>query len=117
MIIFLSTTPALQRTMMFAALTLDSVNRAIEVTEYASGKSINAARVATALGEEAVTTGLLGGDRGRLVRQELDRARIPHDFIEVDPPTRMCVTVIDRSANSATELVEEAAEVSPEDGD
>src|SRR3954467_4234217 len=117
MIIFLGTTPALQRTMIFANVKVDAVNRAVEVAEYASGKNINAARVARTLGDDVVATGLLGGDTGRGVRQDLDAAGIPHEFVDVTPPTRVCVTAIDRAAGTATELVEEAAEVATEDGD
>jgi 1-phosphofructokinase family hexose kinase len=109
MIVCLGTTPALQRTLVFSQLKLDSVNRAIEVHEYASGKSINVARVAHTLREKVIATGILGGDRASLVRRDLDRAGIPHDFLDVDAPTRMCVTVIDSQAHSATELVEESS--------
>src|SRR2546423_6749529 len=108
MIIFLGTTPAWQRTMTFARLQIDAVNRATEVVEYASGKNINAARVGRTIGEDVIATGLLGGDRGRLIRADLDRAGVAHDFIDVAPETRMCTTGVDRSARTATELLEEA---------
>ena len=111
MILCLGTTPVLQRTMLFDRFHLDAVNRAVEVTEHASGKSINVARVLHALGEEAAVAGFLGGDTGRQIRADLAAAGIANDFISVRPRTRMCVTVMDRSNDSATELVEEASEV------
>ena len=43
MILCLGTTPTVQRTMTFAKLNIDAVNRAIEVKQTASGKSINVA--------------------------------------------------------------------------
>jgi tagatose 6-phosphate kinase len=97
--------------MTFAKLEIDAVNRASAVHEYASGKSINAARVAHALGEAVLATGFLGGDRGRFIRADLDRAEIAHDFIEVEPATRLCTTVIDESRHTATELLEESQPV------
>jgi tagatose 6-phosphate kinase len=103
--------------MTFANLTIDAVNRATEVAEYASGKNINAARVAKTIGEEVVATGFLGGIRGQLIRDDLDRAGIAHDFVDVAPNTRMCTTVIDRSGDTATELIEEAGKVPAEDGE
>src|SRR5205809_1468292 len=115
MIICLGTTPALQRTMTFARLELDAVNRAIEVREYASGKSINVARVAHTLGAKVLATGFLGGDRASVIRRDLDSAGIGHDLIDVAAPTRMCVTVIDSGNHTATELVEEAPAVGKED--
>jgi 1-phosphofructokinase family hexose kinase len=111
MILCLGTTPTVQRTMTFDCVTPDAVNRAAEVLETASGKSINVARTLHTLGQEVLAIGFLGGDTGRLVRQDLDTTGIPHDFIEVTPKTRTCTTVIDRSAGTVTELVEETRPV------
>ena len=111
MILCLGTTPTLQRTMTFRRVRIDDVNRAISVSQYASGKSINAARVLHALGKETLATGFLGGDSGKFMRADLDRAQVAHDFLEVTPPTRLCITVVDEEAGTATELVEEAAVV------
>jgi tagatose 6-phosphate kinase len=111
MIICLGTTPALQRSMTFERLTLDAVNRASRTKQYASGKSINAARVITTLGHRVLATGFLGGTAGNLIRQELDELDIEHDFVEVSAQTRTCVTVIDSAAHTATELIEEPAEL------
>jgi tagatose 6-phosphate kinase len=111
MILCLGTTPAVQRTMTFRRLLVDDVNRAIGIAQYASGKSINAARVLRALGKEVLATGFAGGDSGKFLRTDLDRAGIAHDFLEVTPPTRLCITVVDEEAGTATELIEEAAGV------
>ena len=111
MILCLGTTPVLQRTMVFQRLHVDAVNRAIEVSEHASGKSINVARVLHTLGEDVMAAGFLGGDSGKFIREDLAASHIAHEFISVTPKTRMCVTVMDRSNNTATELVQEASEV------
>jgi tagatose 6-phosphate kinase len=111
MILCLGTTPVLQRTMVFNRVHLDNVNRAVEVSEHASGKSINVARVLHTLGEEVVASGFLGGDTGKFIRADLTDAGVAQDFVIVNPKTRMCVTVMDRSTDAATELVEEAREV------
>ncbi len=103
----------MQRSMAFAALHLDEVNRAVEVSDYASGKSINVAKVAHTLGEDVLATGFLGGDNGRFIRQDLNTLGVPHDFVGVEPRTRMCITVIDRGSGRVTELVEESREVEP----
>ena len=114
MILCLGTTPADQRTMTFAALQLDGVNRAISVTRTASGKSINVARVARTLGADVLATGFVGGDAAPFMRADLDAAKIRHDFVDVAPTTRACITVIDESTGAATELIEESKEVEPE---
>jgi tagatose 6-phosphate kinase len=115
MILTVGTTPALQRTMVFEQLRVDAVNRALDVREYASGKSINVARVIHTLGAPCVATGLLGGDSGNFCRLDMDRAGIGHDFVTVLPKTRTCITLIDRIAGSATELIEEAGPVTAGD--
>src|SRR4051812_1186098 len=115
MIVTLSTTPALQRTMTFTDLRIDSVNRAAHVREFASGKGINAARVVHALGRPGVATGFLGGDSGRFCRHDMDVAGIGHDFVTVATNTRMCLTLVDQKNNTATELIEEAASVNASD--
>jgi len=111
MILCLGTTPTAQRTRIFERVTLDAVNRAVEVHEHASGKSVNVARVAHSLGETVLATGFLGGDRGEFIRRKLHLAGINHNFVTVSPQTRLCTTVVDRSNRTATELVEESAAV------
>src|SRR5438045_953851 len=97
--------------MRFARLEIDAVNRAAEVYEYASGKSVNVARVLHTCGERVLAVGLLGGEAGRIFRRDLERSGIPHDFVETAAPTRMCLTAIDDSTGTVTELIEEAPPV------
>src|SRR5688572_4327077 len=111
MILCLGTTPTVQRTMRFDRLTLDEVNRASSVDEYASGKSVNVARVAHQLGAEVLELGFVGGDRGEYLRQRLDVDRVPHDFVTVPRSTRLCTTLIDNATGTVTELVEESFKV------
>ena len=113
MIICLGATPALQRVMTFDRLTLDEVNRAAVTTASIAGKSINVAKVLSTLGEKVIATGFVGATPGQTLRQELDRRGIAHRFVDVSPPTRTCVTVIDRSTGAQTELVEESQPVDP----
>lgn len=114
MILCLGTTPAVQRTMIFKALSLGTVNRAAQVIESPAGKSVNVAKILHTLGQATIATGFLGGDRGQQMRRWLDEAGVPHDFVPVRANTRMCVTLIDQSGNEHTELVEESPQV--EDG-
>lgn len=113
MIICLGATPALQRVMTFQGLTLDEVNRAAVTTASIAGKSINVAKVLSALGEKVIATGFVGGIPGETLRQELDRRGIAHDFVNVASPTRTCITIIDRNTGAQTELVEESQAVDP----
>src|SRR5438128_5929911 len=111
MILCIGTTPAAQRVMVFRSLVLDAVNRAATTLDGAAGKSINVAKVLKALGERPLATGFLGGDRGEELRRLLTSKGIEMDFITVSPQTRQCITVIDESAHTITELVEESRPV------
>src|SRR5262245_17236643 len=87
MIIFLGTTPSIQRAMLFQRFTVTAVNRATQVLEGPAGKSINAAKVAAVLGHSVLATGFVGGERGDRLRCELDRLGVLHDFVTVQPST------------------------------
>jgi fructose-1-phosphate kinase PfkB-like protein len=108
MILCVGTAPTVQRSMTFERLAIDEVNRAVQVLETASGKSINVARVLHTLGKEVLATGFLGGDSGRMIRTQLDLEHIGQEFVEVPFRTRTCTTVIDCSNGTHTELVEES---------
>jgi len=117
MIICVGPTPALARTMTFAKITLDAVNRATHVHEFAAGKATNVARVLHTLGEKTFLSGFVGGSSGEILRADLDRVGIAHDFVTVNPPTRLAITAIDQSAGTATELLEEAQPLTAADYD
>jgi len=113
MIVCVGTTPVYQRTMTLERLIIDDVNRTADVHDYASGKAVNAARVLHELGEDQTAVGFAGGSRGRILLEDMERSGIRHDFVLVQPNTRQCITIIDRSNGTATELVEESKAVGP----
>jgi tagatose 6-phosphate kinase len=98
--------------MVFRRVAPDSVNRAVTTLDGAAGKSINVAKVLRALGLRPIATGFLGGERGQYLRSQLETKGIEHKFVTVAAPTRQCVTVIDQSSRTQTELVEESQPVS-----
>lgn len=112
-ILCIGATPAVQRVMIFRKLTLDAVNRAATTLDGPAGKSVNVAKVLKVLGESPVATGFLGGERGEFLRLALAEKGIESDFVTVSAQTRQCVTVIDESAGTHTELVEESLPVEP----
>ena len=72
-------------------------------------------RVLKTLDQPLIATGFLGGDAARIMRRDLDASGIAHDFVDIEPETRTCITVIDQAAGTATELIEESKPLS--DGD
>jgi tagatose 6-phosphate kinase len=113
--ICVGTTPTVQQTMSFERVTPDEVNRAVETCRGASGKPINVARVLNSLDEKVMLCVPVGGDTGRFIRADLDALGITHDCVESKTPTRTCVTVVDRLAKTATELVEESGPLSADE--
>src|SRR5688572_6602714 len=111
MIICLGLTPTISLTMRFERVVRNTVNRADQTTRSASGKGINAARAVHTMGAQVLAMGFAGGDSGAFIRHELTRLGIAHDFVEVGPPTRTCITVIDASDATATELIGESQAV------
>lgn len=97
--------------MVFHRLVLDAVNRTATALDGAAGKSVNVAKVLQALGEQPVALGFIGGDRGTFLKAQLDARGIEHDFVLVAPRTRQCLTLVDESAGTHTELVEESQPV------
>jgi len=107
-ILCIGPTPAAQRVMVFRNFTLDEVNRAETTLDGAAGKSINVAKVLKAFGENPIATGFIGGDRGTLVEAALKQGAIGTAFVKIALETRQCTTVIDESARTITELVQES---------
>ena len=87
------------------------MNRAIQTIEGIAGKSVNVAKVLRSLGEEVIATGFAGGKRGNQLLANLKSQGANADFVTVPTETRQCTTIIDRGADTITELVEESQPV------
>lgn len=107
-VLCIGTTPAAQRVMIFRKLTPDAVNRAVTTLDGVAGKAINVAKILKTLGAHPIAAGFLGGPRGEFLRAAIAEKNIESDFVAVTAPTRQCITVIDESAGTHTELVEES---------
>ena len=106
MILVVGLSPAWQRTLTFEKFSRDKVNRARHVSEIASGKGVNVARVAKQLGAPVRLLTVAGGQRGELLRNSLQTQRIAANVVGVNAETRICQTLL--ADGKATELVEEA---------
>ena len=114
MILTICLSPAFQKTLEFSDLALNKVNRSISAHEGAGGKGINAARAAAREYGDVAALTILGGPRiQQFIRYcETDGFRIC--YAESSSPTRTCCTLLDRTAMTCTELVEESPEVTQE---
>lgn len=117
MILTAGLTPAWQQILLFDALALGEVNRALHVSWGASGKVLNAVRALHHLGAACKTLTLVGGTTGDAIRRDLAGLGIAARWIEGGTATRICTTLLEHSRHQATELVPNAAQATPEELD
>lgn len=103
---------ALDVTLDVDALELGGVHRTRRVRRQAGGKGVNLARAARALGERPVIVGLIGGSRGREVRELLREEGLESDLVDVAGDTRTCTIVLEPSGTATV-----INEVGPRVGD
>ncbi|CAM4242170.1 tagatose-6-phosphate kinase [Bacillus manliponensis] len=72
----------------------------------AGGKGVNVSRILRLLGEEVIGTGLLGGQNGEFIREEIQKLRITDEFISIEEETRHCLAFVTKSSSVATEILE-----------
>ena len=108
--------PSWQKTLSFEHLLPGEVNRARSADAYASGKGVNFCRAATCHG--LCRTRLFqfaGGGNGRRHETGLRAEKIPFRSIRTAAETRCCLTCLDRTAGTMTELIEPSHPVTPEE--
>lgn len=115
---------------MLVIVTLNtSIDRALEVPDFAvgetlqakvvsralSGKGVNVNRCLSDLGFPSTATGFIGRWEEGLYRAGLAETAVTLDFITVEGPTRTNTTILDPLAKSVTHLREEGFQVTTEE--
>lgn len=112
MIVTVTLTPALDKTVTLPGFTVDKVNRIQSLRLDAGGKGINVSKVLSALGTPSVATGILGGSTGRFIQKSLEEEGIACDFSWVSQDTRTNLKVVDPVNHTNTDINEPGAPVS-----
>ena len=102
--------PTIQKTCLFSSLELNEVNRTMEYYTDASGKGINVSRVLMQLGADVCHLTHLG-QNARAFLQLAAKDNIAIEWEDSGSEIRSCSTLLDRSVNTATEIVEESLPV------
>ena len=98
---------ARQKTLVFEQLRPGEVNRAISMSEIPSGKGINFCRAVRNWNRaDAVVVQFAGGDNGRYLVDALSKETLNAVTIPSRAPLRCCMTCIDRTNHTTTELIE-----------
>lgn len=96
----------IQRTITFSNLALTQVNRSQKYRQDASGKAVNSARVLNQLEKGCVTTLCpLGSDNQDLFLNLAKKDDLELAYVTIPGATRECWTLLDRTAETTTELV------------
>ncbi|MFC4802205.1 tagatose-6-phosphate kinase [Neobacillus sp. GCM10023253] len=93
---------------------LDDVNRVEADSKTAGGKGLNVSRVIKQLGEDVLTTGVLGGTIGDYIIQELTKAEIENNFLKINQESRNCIAIL--HDGKQTEILESGPTLTAEDG-
>jgi 1-phosphofructokinase family hexose kinase len=107
MIVCVAGNPAIDKLFQVEAIVPGEIHRPREFVPLPGGKGIHVAQVATALGAEAIATGILGGHHGRWLAETLAGEGVPGVFAWTEGETRSCLTVADQVTGSLTEFYED----------
>jgi tagatose 6-phosphate kinase len=109
-IVTVTLNPAVDVTYRVASVELGEACRVSNVSERAGGKGINVSRVLSIMGRPTLATGLLGGERGQSIADELTNDDIPNAFWVICGASRRTTTLVEDSGR-ATQLSEPGPEV------
>jgi tagatose 6-phosphate kinase len=93
---------------------VNDVNRVETVMKTAGGKGLNVARVVNQMGEDVLTTGLLGGTVGHYITKELAKSNIRNCFFKINQESRNCIAIL--HDGKQTEILESGPIISAEEG-
>ena len=114
MIVTVTLTPALDKTVILPDFRVNEVNRIQSLRLDPGGKGINVSKGLRALGVDSLATGILGGDTGRYIEKSLHEAGIACDFAWTDRDTRTNLKVVDPVRHTNTDINEPGAPVGAE---
>lgn len=116
-VVTVSLNTALDKTYVVDRFKLGHVNQVQRAWTDAGGKGVNVARVVHLLGGDPLIVGFVAGGHGAIIRKRLDDTRLHHRIVEVDGESRTCVTLVDPSRRSFTDILEPGPTVKAEDLD
>ncbi|NBK96656.1 MAG: 1-phosphofructokinase [Erysipelotrichia bacterium] len=96
MIITLTMNPAIDKTAEVKKLEVGGLNRIENVLMDAGGKGINVSKTMASLKEKSIAFGLLAGNSGLFIKNELDKLHIEHHFLMIEGNTRTNLKVLDQ---------------------
>jgi len=96
--------PSLDEWIRLEKLKPGTLNRATDFLRYPGGKGINVSRAVQVLGEPTLAFALAGGDDGVILKQGMQRLKVPCAFVEVRGTTRNNYKIIETKTQGLTEI-------------
>jgi len=109
MILTITMNPSIDVSYPLNTLMIDSINRVDQVSKTAGGKGLNVTRVLHQLKAPVLATGVLGGNFGDFIKEELKNEGIRYDFSEINDETRNCIAILHEGKQ--TEILESGPEI------
>jgi len=106
MIVTVTLNAAIDRTLTVPNFQRGQRHRASAGVTLAGGKGINVARALKTLGVPVVATGLVGGQTGSRILEELTNDAILNDFVHIGGESRTSTAVVDPTGGTYTEINE-----------
>ena len=117
MIVTVTLNAAIDRTLTVPNFQRGQRHRASAGVTLAGGKGINVARALKTLGVPVVATGLVGGQTGTRIIEQLTDEAILNDFVHIDGESRTSTAVVDPTGGTYTEINEWGPAVHPDELD
>jgi 1-phosphofructokinase family hexose kinase len=118
MILTVTLNPAIDKTYYVDDITLgQEVIRVNEMIKTAGGGGINVAKALKIFNQNALATGLLGGESGEYILSFLKKANIPSNFTIISDDTRTCTSIIEKTGGRHTRLLEKGPEITTKELD
>jgi 1-phosphofructokinase family hexose kinase len=112
MIVCVAGNPSIDKLFEVSEIVVGEIHRPDRMIALPGGKGIHVAQVATALGAEAIVTGLLAGYTGRWVAQALAAEGVTGEWVWGAGETRSSLSVADSATGRLTEFYEDGTAVS-----
>jgi 1-phosphofructokinase family hexose kinase len=115
MIVCVAGNPSVDKLFEVEHLVPGEIHRPHAFMALPGGKGLHVAQVTTALGGEAIATGILAGHTGRWVAETLAAEGVPAEFAWGPGETRSSLSVADRATGRLTEFYEDGVPATGED--
>jgi tagatose 6-phosphate kinase len=112
-LLFVAANPSIDRLYEVDRLVAGEIHRPRAMVAVPGGKGLNAARAAIELGGSVTATGIVAGRAGDWITDRLAQLGVDARMARSAGETRTCISILDRSSGSLTEVYERGTEVDP----